>query len=174
LSEFLVYPVSNGWHCYFTFFYRCNDKPYRLLIAFFLVVIYSLALTSPLARAFNAPHAMAAESTSNYETCGCSAERQANHTCCCWMKNLKHKGNNVVGCCKKKMRHRMTMLSSCPCGDNRMPGLSGFEKTEQLPYHFNNDYLAFYEGILEFSHVDLLNSIPGLPPEPPPKLSCTV
>jgi len=155
-----------------------KNKPSSYIVALMLAIIYSLIILSPLAPlALKSPrvaHAATGECSGNCDICGCSAERRANHTCCCWMKKMKHLHihDHVADCCKKKTRHRMTMIScNCPCGDNRMPGLPGAENTEQLPYRFTEGVIALREDALSISHLSRLTDRHDDPPDPPPKLA---
>jgi hypothetical protein len=149
----------------------------RFNISVILTVIYSLIIMSPLAPlALKSPrvaHAVTGECSGNCDICGCSAERRANHTCCCFLKKkMQHDHKNLPDCCKKKKPAKMTMLScNCPCGGNRMPGLAGSEKTEVMPYRFNEGILSIAENPLFSSPGKSLTDRHGDPPDPPPKLS---
>jgi len=151
-------------------------KPSRSIVALILTVIYSLIIMSPLASlALKSPrvaHAVTGECSGNCDICGCSAERRASHTCCCFLKKkLQHDHKNVRDCCKKKKPHKMTMLScNCPCGGNKMPALTGAEKTEVLPYLFCEGFVPLDENALFSSHGKRLTDHQGDPPDPPPKL----
>jgi hypothetical protein len=152
-------------------------KPSRFIVALILAVIYSLITMSPLAplvtKSPSVAHAITGECSGNCDICGCSAERRASHTCCCWMNKLKHQHErgNLPDCCKNKKRHKMTMLTcNCPCGGNKAPVLSGFENSEQLPYGFTHEAISLLERTLFFSHADRLADLHGAPPLPPPKL----
>jgi hypothetical protein len=148
----------------------------RPIVALILTVIYSLIIMSPLAPlALQSPrvaHAVTGECSGNCDICGCSAERRASHTCCCFLKKkLQHDHKNVPDCCKKKKRSKMTMLScNCPCGGNKMPGLAGSEKTEVMPYRFNDGIVSLAENPLFSSTGKCLTDRHGDPPDPPPKL----
>ena len=152
-------------------------KPSRNIVALILTVIYTLIIMSPLAPlAMKSPrvaHAVTGECSGNCDICGCSAERRANRACCCFMKKkLQHDHKNVPDCCKKKKRPKMTMLScNCPCGDNKMPGLAGAERTEVLPYRFAQNSISLFENTLFFSSEDRLTDLHADPPDPPPKLN---
>jgi hypothetical protein len=153
-------------------------RPSRPIITIILTVIYILIIMCPPAPlALISPevaHALTGECSGNCDICGCSAEKQANHTCCCWMKKLKHQHDheNVPDCCKKKKRHKMTMLScNCPCGDNKLPALPGAEKTEIMPYRFTEGVVALYEDTLFSYHKKRLTDRRGDPPDPPPKVA---
>jgi hypothetical protein len=149
--------------------------PVRHVTAFLLMVVYTLITMSPLAPlAIRSPgfaHAVAGQCSGNCEICGCSAERRANHTCCCWMKKLKsQKNSGNVSCCKKKMRHRMTMIScNCPCGGNVQPFLPGAENSEHLPCRFNEVIVMDYDKLCLASAYPMTDRDFD-PPDPPPKL----
>ncbi len=152
-------------------------RPSRSIVAIILTVIYSLIIMSPLAPlALKSPrvaHAVTGECSGNCDICGCSPERRANHTCCCFMKKKhQHDQGNVSECCKNKKRHKMTMITcNCPCGDNKLPGLPGAEKTEILPYRFTEGIVALAEDTLFSSHGKRLTDHHGDPPDPPPKVA---
>jgi len=146
------------------------------MVALVLVLIYSMITLSPLAPlALKSPrvaHAVTGECSGNCDICGCSAERRANHTCCCWMKRLKHQhGSEHASCCKKKMRHRMPMLScNCPCGGSKQPFLPGAENSEHLPNCFSEKVVLDYDTLFH-STVNRLYYLDVDPPDPPPKIN---
>ena len=154
-------------------------KPSRNIVALLLTLIYSLIIMSPLAPlALQSPrvaHAVTGECSGNCDICGCSAERRVSRTCCCFLKKkLQHDHKNVPDCCKKKKRSKMTMLScNCPCGDNKIPGMPGAEKTEVLPYRFNEGIVPLAENPLLTPPRKSLTDRHGDPPDPPPKLHLT-
>jgi len=151
-------------------------KPSRYIVTLLLTVIYILINLSSLAPpALKSPgfaHALTGECSGNCDICGCSPERRANHTCCCFMKKKhRHDDCNVPDCCKNKKRDETTILTcSCPCGSNKLPGLIGSEKSEQIPYRFTGGVIALAEDMLVFSHRNRLTDRHGEPPDPPPKL----
>jgi hypothetical protein len=151
-------------------------RPSRNIVALLLSLIYIMISLSPLApltlRSASQAHGVAGECSGNCDICGCSAERRASRTCCCWIKKLKHQHakKKVPDCCSKKKSKTPILTSNCPCGSKGSPGLPGVEKTEVLPYRFNegivplavNSLLTSPEKSLTDRHVD--------PPDPPPKL----
>jgi hypothetical protein len=146
------------------------------MVAVILLVIYSLITVSPLApltlKSPKAAHAVTGECSGNCDICGCSAERRANHTCCCWQKKLKprHGSDKVADCCKKKVRHRMAMIScNCPCGGNKQPFLPGADGSEHLPYRFVEVVIMEYATLL-FTSGNRMSDRDFEPPDPPPKL----
>jgi hypothetical protein len=117
--------------------------------------------------------AVTGECSGNCDICGCSAERRANHTCCCFLNKQKHEHDRHVipDCCKKKTRHKMTMLScNCPCGGNKSPGMLGAENSEQLPFLFTEGVIALDENALVSYQRFRLTDRNASPPDPPPRL----
>ena len=152
-------------------------KPSRYIVALLLTIVYSLIIASPLAplalESLKIAHAVTGECSGNCDICGCSPERRANHTCCCFLKKQKHQHDRqgVPECCKNKKRHKMTMLScNCPCGSNTQVALWGAEKAEQLPYHFTDGISVSCEDSLFAIRNSRLADRYGDPPDPPPKL----
>jgi hypothetical protein len=150
--------------------------PSRYIVAVLMGLTYVMLILSPLAPlAMKSPgvaHAATGECSGNCDICGCSAERRANHTCCCWMKKLRHQhaGDKEASCCKKKMRHRMTMIScTCPCGGNKQPLLPGAENSEHLPNCFT-EKVVLSNNVLLPRTCNRLYYCDADPPDPPPKL----
>jgi hypothetical protein len=166
----------------------------RYITALVLTGIYLLVTLSPLAPlAMFSPHvahAITGECVGDCRICGCSPERSASHTCCCWQKKLKNLNDkeNVPECCRKKGHHaeheqstascpneqrssHPRLTCNCPCGSNKLVGLWGGEKFEQLPFHYSTDILATSEECLFIPHRDCLTDRVGDPPDPPPKLA---
>ena len=148
----------------------------RFITALFLTSIYLVITMSPLApialRSLLIAHAVTGECVVDCNICGCSPEKRANHTCCCFLKKKhQHDHENVPDCCKKK-RSKMTILTcNCPCGENKLPGMPGAEKTEILPYRFTEGIIALAEDTLFSTHKKRLTDRHGDPPDPPPKLA---
>jgi hypothetical protein len=147
------------------------------MTALILVLIYSLITLSPLAPlALKSPrvaHAVTGECSGNCEICGCSAERRVSRTCCCWIKKLKHEHakKEVPDCCRKKQSKKPMLTSNCPCGSKGTSGLPGVEKTEVIPYRFNEGIVPLAENPLFTSPGKSLTDHHGDPPDPPPKLA---
>jgi hypothetical protein len=154
--------------------------PARNLVALVLTAIYLAITMSPLAPlALKSPrlaHAITGECSGDCDICGCSPERRANHTCCCWQKKLRHQHEqeeaNLPPCCRKTKRSAGPILTcNCPCGSNKTIGLWGGSQNEQLPYRFagvvpvcaGEQHLAL--------PLDRLADRHGDPPDPPPKLA---
>jgi len=149
----------------------------RHIVTMLLTVIYILINLSSLAPlALKSPrlaHALTGECSGNCDICGCSAERRANHTCCCFLKKKhQHDQENIPDCCKKTKRQKVTILTcNCPCGSNKHTGLPGGEKSEQLPYHFAEGLLVLDENALASFHRYRPTDRHGDPPDPPPKIA---
>jgi hypothetical protein len=151
-------------------------KPFRNIVTLLIMVIYiliNLGSLAPLAlKSPRLAHELTGECAGNCDICGCSAERRANHTCCCFLKKKhQHDQENVPDCCKNKKVNKTTILTcNCPCGNNKHPGLPGAEKSEQLPYRFTEGTIALAEDTLVSFHQIRLTDRHGDPPDPPPKL----
>lgn len=147
----------------------------RYIVAVLMGLTYVMLTLSPLAPlAMKSPrvaHAVTGECSGNCNICGCSAERRASHTCCCWMKKMKHQHDtDNASCCKKKMPHRMAMISSCcPCGGDKHPFLPGAESSEHLPYRFVEVVVMDYDTLLS-TWGKRMSGRDFDPPDPPPKL----
>jgi hypothetical protein len=150
----------------------------RSIVALILAAIYMLIVMRPLAplamqsRDIKHP-AITGQCSGDCAVCGCSPERSASHTCCCWQKKLreKRKAERQKACCLGKVKKAVYELScDCPCNENSLPGMNGTASNEQIPYHFttNLDYKSV-EDILPGCR-NRLKDRPGDPPDPPPKL----
>jgi len=153
-------------------------KPSRQMVALLLTLIYLLINLSPLAPLLTwspvIAHALTGECAGDCDICGCSPERRADRTCCCWQKKLahEHEQENVPDCCKTKHRADTPILTcNCPCGSKKQLGLWGTEKSEHLPYCYTRSAFPL-EGETRFlCHADRLTVRHGEPPERPPKLA---
>jgi hypothetical protein len=149
----------------------------RPIVALLLTVIYSLIIMGPLAPlALKSPrvaHAVTGECSGNCEIDGCSAERRASRTCCCWIKKLKQEQakKNVPECCRKKQNKTPMFTCNCPCGGKKLPGLAGAERTEVLPYRFAEEIVTPDVNAHFTSYGKRLTDHHGDPPDPPPKLN---
>jgi hypothetical protein len=152
----------------------------RKMISLLVTVIYLLITMSPLVPlALKSPrvaHAVTGECSGDCNICGCSPERRANHTCCCWLKKMKHDHDHeeeqLPACCKKKHKPAKPELKcNCPCGSGKQIAIWGAEKHEQIPcqyiagipFSFGNSLAGVYERRLTDRYGD--------PPDPPPKIS---
>ena len=171
----------------------------RNMIAQLLTAIYFMIALSPLAspamHSKVVAHAISGECSGDCSICGCSVERSANHTCCCWQKRrMQHPelhqeqvadgrptghdhGNQVdheaqlPDCCKKKQSTGTTVLScGCPCGGVKID-VTGSFNSEQLPYCFTAMFIPprnhpeYHESL----RIPLSRSVD--PPDPPPRLT---
>ncbi len=152
----------------------------RFIPAIVLIVIYSMIVLSPLAPiVLHSPviaHAITGECVSDCSICGCSPERSANHTCCCWQKKRLHEqeaDQDEPECCRKK-HHGKTVaftISSCPCGGDKSIAFFGVGNSEWLPFLFSLDSRVIFESTLNPHIVACQSDWSGEPPDPPPKLS---
>jgi hypothetical protein len=149
----------------------------RYLAALLLTVIYLAITVSPLAPlALNSPrlaHAITGECSGDCDICGCSAERRANHTCCCQLKKkleARHK-SALPDCCQKKERSKETVLTcNCPCGSGKQLALIIPIDDQQIPFAFEP---ALSVPVAASEHLELphlFTSRGDEPPEPPPRL----
>ncbi len=165
------------------------------MIAQLLTAIYFMIALSPLAspamHSKVVAHAITGECSGDCSICGCSVERSANHTCCCWQKKQKqhpeldpeqvtaryptgsdhvdHDGK-LPDCCKKKQSTGTTVLSrGCPCGDSKV-GVAGSFNYEQLPYRFTTRFIPLlnHSEYHESLRIPLSRAVD--PPDPPPRL----
>ena len=151
---------------------------FHYLAALLFTAVYMVIIMAPLAplamRSAAVVHAMTGECVGDCAICGCSPERSASHTCCCWKKKLLHEHDQekVPECCRKKHRTSGPMLTcNCPCGSSKLLGLWGEGKFELLPYRFIAGVPVLLEDALSSCHRDRLHDRSGEPPDPPPKLS---
>jgi len=153
----------------------------RFIPAIVLVVLYAMIVLSPLApMALRSPmiaHAITGECVSDCSICGCSPERSANHTCCCWQKKRLHEQESYQDepeCCRKKHHgKKVSIISRCHCGGNRTIAFFGAGNNELLPFLFSLDNLVIFELTLNAHIVACQSDWPGEPPDPPPKLIYT-
>ena len=152
-------------------------KPSRNISALVLTLAYLLIIVSPLAPlalgSKQVAHAITGECVGDCGTCGCSAERQASHTCCCALKKQQEQNKKAgSGCCKKNGAGAKPSLSrACPCGTSKLSYLWGAEKFVQLPYR----YRQTAPRLLESGFTCYLESRPAdrctLPFKPPPEIA---
>lgn len=155
-------------------------RPPRYIAALVLVVLYALIVASPLAplamRSAAIAHLITGECASDCSICGCSTERSANHTCCCWQKKLQadhDDDHDQPECCKKSQTDKKGIkatISSRPCGSGKTAALVGVEHGDVFPYRFNTGNPVIFESTLiarnPYRHIDWL----GEPPDHPPKI----
>jgi hypothetical protein len=155
----------------------------RYTITLVLTMMYMAITISPLAplalRSKVIAHAVTGECSGDCDICGCSPERRANHTCCCWQKKLQQKqkkehdkhANHVADCCKKKQTSKTIMTCGCPCGNGKTVAFSGAAKLELLPYHYAEDIDPSPEDSKYHVFYRRLTTRHGESPDPPPKIS---
>jgi hypothetical protein len=152
---------------------------HRYIPALVLVVLYALIVLSPLAPlAMHSPviaHAITGECAADCSICGCSPERSANHTCCCWQKKRLHEheaDQDEPDCCKKSKidNNITTQINSLPCNSAKMAALIGISNGDVLPYFFSSGDLNVFDSSLVAHHPDCQIEWFGEPPKPPPKL----
>ena len=157
-----------------------NMPSSRFMIALLLLLIYVLVTMAPLAPlVLESPrlaYAGVGESEGDCDSCGCSSERRANHTCCCCIhkKKAPHGPDreNVPECCRKNHRGGESDLTcNCPCGSGKQLGSSGTGKWEHLPHSFTTSPAVFEKSPLVSFHRNRLNNRRDEPPDPPPKLT---
>ncbi len=158
-------------------------SPSRYIVAMLLTGIYCLILLTPLAplslKSPRLAHAITGECSGDCNICGCSLERSATRTCCCWQKKLQHEQgqgeNGEADCCKiaKKAKSGKTICTAPPCGSGKQFAFWSGEKLEQLPYRFSNCSMLVNEEILAPNRIGSLTSRSIPPPDPPPKISPT-
>jgi hypothetical protein len=151
----------------------------RFIPAIVLLVLYAMIVMSQLAPlALHSPliaHAVTGECASDCSICGCSPERSANHTCCCWMKKTlpeSDDGQDEPECCRRKHESKSTTstISSRPCGSSKVLALFGTAHSDLLFSHFRLGNLVIFEASI-FAHTPARQSDwPGDPPDPPPRL----
>ena len=154
----------------------------RQTIALILTAVYLTIVMSPLAPlALHSPsiaHALTGECAGDCRICGCSPERSASRTCCCWQKKLKREEAEQADeaeqhdCCKrKKNRTAKVIISEIPCGSAKLIALSGADQDELLPFHFIGSITGEPESIrAQLPRSDLSNRH-VTPPDPPPEPS---
>lgn len=152
---------------------------FRSIVTSLLLVIYLLITMSALAAlALKSPrvaHAITGECAGDCDICGCSPERRANHSCCCWLNRMKHEHGHdeedVPACCRKKKQGGKAVLTcNCPCGSSKELGLSGAGKSEQLPYRFTARLPSADAGALVSSYRKRPTDRHDEPPDPPPRV----
>lgn len=153
----------------------------RKSIALILTTVYlTIVLGSLAPLALHSPvvaHALTGECAEDCRICGCSPERSASHTCCCWQKKLRREKleaqeQPMADCCtKNKKRTSEVSISECPCGSGKFLAFTSSDRDELLPYHFNGSIIILQEPV-RFARVSpCLTDRHIPPPDPPPKTS---
>lgn len=151
----------------------------RRIIAGVLSVIFLAITLSPLANISmlfaTVAHAVSGNCTGDCDTCGCSLERRASQTCCCWYNKLKrHDHNNAqeADCCKKAPKKTTaTLTSTCPCGSGKPLALCAVQEIQIVPNHFTMEIPTPDEDSLSHNGPDRFTDRNCEPPVPPPKFS---
>jgi hypothetical protein len=157
--------------------------PSRSITALVMTVIYLLITLSPLAHlatlSRGVAHAVTGQCSGNCDIDGCSPERRASRTCCCWRNKQKKdhypqvNNKNTSSCCKTKPVGKVAELrcSTCPCGSNKLLSLWGAEKLQHLPYRFISQNPPQDKQLHTHPSPRRLISRHGEPPDPPPIIS---
>ena len=153
----------------------------RFMPALVLVILYVMIVMSPLAPlALRSPmiaHALTGECAGDCSLCGCSTERSANHTCCCWQKKVQFNHEDEQDeqdCCKKNKTDKnqiKAFISSRPCSSGKAAALVGVAHGDVFPYRFSTNNPVVFESIMTARDPVCRIDWPGEPPDPPPKLS---
>jgi len=150
----------------------------RHIAAVVLGVMYVMIALSPLATqlAMQSPlvaHAVAGQCAGDCSICGCSPERSASHTCCCWL-NKQQGHDDEPECCRKTHEEAdgtPSFRNFSPCNSNGGVMVTWLDQSEIIPYN----YILVRPPINETAnppHGDTEpyeRSIP--PPDPPPKVA---
>ena len=151
---------------------------YRAALALLAVyVVMTLSVLAPLTLHSSAiALAVTGECTGDCTLCGCSTERSATHTCCCWQKRVHrehgHDESQAGDCCKGKRHDRgPTLKGNGSCGNSKQLAFLGPTASEQIPFHYTQIGPVYYTGTICTSPVNRLTSCHGEPPDPPPKLA---
>ena len=153
----------------------------RFIPALVLVVLYTMIVVSPLAplamRSAAVAHFITGECASDCSICGCSTERSANHTCCCWLKKLQaghDDDQDQPECCKKSptdKKNTKAFISTRPCSSGNTATLVGSANGDVFPYRFSKINPIVLESTVLVRYPDCRSDWPGEPPDPPPKIS---
>lgn len=150
----------------------------RHIIAGVLTVLFLVITISPLftlaMRSKTIAHAITGECTGDCDTCGCSIERRASHTCCCWQKKLEYLDSHSekeADCCRKtKKDEPATITSTCPCENGNHLTFWSVEKLHIIQNHFSAEIPILNEDKMPQDAPERLLGRTGEPPVPPPKL----
>ena len=153
----------------------------RDIIAGVLTVLFLAINFSPLAtlvvRSKTIASAIAGECSGDCDTCGCSVESRASHSCCCRQKRAKnqqhagHEGSDSINHEKKQHDTETTLSCNRPCGSGKLLAWWGMQKYESLPYQFSGLIYSPQEGQLFPSFHPQLTTRYCEPPKHPPKLT---
>lgn len=152
----------------------------RTIVTVILAMSYLLIALGPIiplvAHSHLIPHPVTGECSGDCAICGCSPERSASRTCCCWQKRLccRRGPKQVAGadCCRKTKRVAKGSrgYSVPPCGSGNRFATLGGETFEQLHTGFASTVIV----VLTESTTSPVYPCPAEryddPPDPPPKL----
>lgn len=154
--------------------------PNRSITALLMTVIYLLITLSPLAplamHSKRIAHAVTGHCSGDCDICGCSPERRASRTCCCWVNRLKRahlhaETDRNPSCCRNKTSREPPQLTRCcPCDSNKLIGFAGWYQNLHLPSRFDASPSLPHERSHSYPLTGPLASRHGEPPDPPPKL----
>jgi len=150
----------------------------RGIVARMMLIVYLMIMFSPLASlAVNAKqlaHALTGECTGSCDTCGCSAERSASHSCCCWRNKPVQHAITVEqedDCCSSaRDAVKVTIIRSCPCCNGKQPAFTGTEVSLVVPNRYSAEIPIIVEDALHRDSPERLTGRSDEPPVPPPRL----
>ena len=168
---------------------------YRRASAFVLAAVYLLIVFSPLAslamQSDRIAHAVTGECTGDCNTCGCSMESRANHTCCCARKKMKEQHPELVQpeadepeCCRKireesadadshdrqePSRTETVLKCGCPCDGGPHFTLGTVGSSEIIPYYYSGRIAVPYHDTCYTDRSYSAVSRYADPPDPPPR-----
>jgi len=153
----------------------------RAIIAAVLTAIYLMIVMSPLAavalHSTVAANAKAVACSGDCSICGCSPERSAAHTCCCWQNRLQHdhdtEQNDPPACCKTKLpaKTKNATCSAPPCNSGKYIAFQNIESPEHLLVRTILEPAPIHEDDLTPYQLRHLHEHHGDTPDPPPKLT---
>ena len=157
----------------------------RHIPALLLFIIYLVIVMSPLAPfAMHSPviaHALTGKCAMDCSICGCSAERSANRTCCCWLNRIQlvhhdheeEDDHNKPACCKKnglKQNSAASSVRSLPCNSGKNIAFTGGEKVDVIPFRYIMGTITAIASPLSTPIPVCRTEWLSEPPDPPPKL----
>jgi len=149
-----------------------------LLLAVLLLVQFS-AVAPGLARAFHLQTAVC-HCCGNHAMCGCSAEKIASRTCCCYLNKRKSVSSEKPSCCAQSdavenhaddLDRSTPAYSSIPCGCDPHYSPVSVENLKFLkPYTLYAASVPVFTRRYLPLHLRCLTRYTD-PPDPPPRLS---
>ena len=149
----------------------CRSR--RHMISSLLIALYTVVVMSPLApaamRSAHLAHAFTGKCSGDCNICGCSLERRAARTCCCWQKKLREQAHQPDHCKKKDDFHKVILTCGCPCGGEKQLSVDVSGKFKHLPAQ-NQDFLSTLYESRNIQNPPLsLADRRDEPPDPPPE-----